>query len=92
VRQGAGDVPEGEEGDQEGGGRVSAGGPHNRIPGQAECPELDPGSLAGPSDQGCGEAAKVAAGARGQGQRPLQHKPPYRIASAATHAFIRCKK
>jgi hypothetical protein len=42
VRQGAGGIPEGEEGDQEGGGRVSAGGPHNRVPGQAECPGPDP--------------------------------------------------
>jgi hypothetical protein len=69
VRQGAGGVSEGEEGDQEGGGRVSAGGPRNRVPGQAECPRPDLGSPAGPANQGCGEAAKVVAGARGQGQR-----------------------
>jgi hypothetical protein len=69
VRQGAGGVSEGEEGDQEGGDRVPAGGPHNRVPGQAERPGPDPGSPAGPAGQGYGEAIKVAARARGQGQR-----------------------
>jgi hypothetical protein len=27
-----------------------------------------------------------------QMQASLQHKPPYSIASAATHVFMRCKK
>jgi hypothetical protein len=69
VRQGAGGVLEGKEGGQKGGGRVLARGPHNRVPGQAERPGLDSGSLVGPAGQACGEAAKVVARARGQGQR-----------------------
>jgi hypothetical protein len=50
-------------------GRVSGGGPRNRAPGQAECPGQDPRRAADPADHDCGEAAKVAARARGQGQR-----------------------
>jgi hypothetical protein len=58
VRQGAVGVPEVEEGDQEGGGRDREGSPHNRVPGQAERPGPDSGSLAGPAGQGRGEAEK----------------------------------
>jgi hypothetical protein len=61
VRQGAGGVPEGEEGDQEGGGRDLAGGPHNRVLDQAERPKPDSRSPVGPAGQGCGVAAKVTA-------------------------------
>jgi hypothetical protein len=69
VRQGAGGVPEGEEGGQEGGSRDPEGGPHDRVPGQAECSRPDSGSPAGPAGQGCEKAAELVARARGQGQR-----------------------
>jgi hypothetical protein len=42
------------------------GGPHDRVSGQAEHPGPDSGCPAGPPGQGCGEAAKVGARARGQ--------------------------
>jgi hypothetical protein len=66
VRQGAGGAPEGKESGQEGGGRHPEGDPHNRVLGQTKCPGPDSGSATGPADQGCGEAAKVAAGAQGK--------------------------
>jgi hypothetical protein len=40
-------VPTREEAGQEGGGPEPEGGPHNRAPGQAECPGPDPGGPAG---------------------------------------------